>query len=532
MDRPVIVIFAETTHNLNERFSPLVAEVRCHYQDPVLIGYFAGFELGDQRVKDSGLFQKTLFYATAEEAAAQIQDVRHDHALTFINHNFTHRDHSLFSAARKCIPHSRFILRNRINLERCLTSGIDDREMISKGVDAAQRMKRKISVIAQGLALLSGVILLFGKLYYSLFAPKRPEKRRILFIKLDVLGDMIVTIPYIAALRRHMHDAELTVMASSRGAGILQEQHILHPEGLYDHLLVWDAPWHTKFPNILGLEDLWKLVALLPRLWRERFDIAIQPVNFGTGIVLAVLSLAKRVHAVIDPRLPLAVSMSRFVSDPVPVKWDKMYHLSDWTKLVFDPLGINIVSIHPGLMVCESGRQRTAEELELHGYVPGQKIIVFNVGAGHPIRVWRPDLYAELIRRVHELYAPFMVLTGSRKERTLGKEIETKAGVPLLNAVGTLTFNDLIALTHMASLVVTADTGLMHLAAALDIPQVVIFGAGLVDSCKPLSSTYAIVKHELGCSGCADRCFAPGYPPCLEEVTVPMVFSAVQKILI
>jgi ADP-heptose:LPS heptosyltransferase len=79
--------------------------------------------------------------------------------------------------------------------------------------------------------------------------------------------------------------------------------------------------------------------------------------------------------------------------------------------------------------------------------------------------------------------------------------------------------------------VVTPDTGVMHIAAALNRNIVALFGAGLVPFCRPLSDNYVIVKHELGCSGCGDKCFTEVNVPCLDFITVEEVVNAAKGFL-
>jgi heptosyltransferase-2 len=113
----------------------------------------------------------------------------------------------------------------------------------------------------------------------------------------------------------------------------------------------------------------------------------------------------------------------------------------------------------------------------------------------------------------------------------LAAKIERLAAFPILNTAGKLSLNELIALMSLTDLTITADTAVMHMAAALNVPLVAIFGAGQVNYCKPLSANHLIVKKEMGCSGCGDRCYADGYPPCLEAISPTMVFEAAQKML-
>jgi len=154
------------------------------------------------------------------------------------------------------------------------------------------------------------------------------------------------------------------------------------------------------------------------------------------------------------------------------------------------------------------------------------------LGAGHPRRKWSPENYAKLLQILSDDKSVFPILIGGPGEVKLGNVIQGLLNYEALNLVGGLNLNQLTALLSISEVVVTPDTGVMHMAAALDRKIVAIFGAGLVPFCRPLCSEYIIVKQELGCSGCNDICFTTGDAPCIALVTVDMVLIAVQALLL
>jgi ADP-heptose:LPS heptosyltransferase len=224
--------------------------------------------------------------------------------------------------------------------------------------------------------------------------------------------------------------------------------------------------------------------------------------------------------------------MRRFVSDPVDIIHDRQYQLKDLVEISLQRVGVEKCYDSPAVLIDEPSRKKVALWLQQRGHVQSNKLVLVNVGAGSPLRVWGQEKFAGLIKAIHSSFVVTVVLVGSGSDAAIATEIDALAGVPLINSVGCLSLNELIALSSDSALVITVDTGIMHLAAATNTPLVAIFGAGLVGYCKPLSNNYRIVKEELGCSGCADRCFVDGYPPCLEGITVDAVFSAAKQILL
>jgi len=533
MEEIPILILAETCYDLKERFAPLVEEINTKFGLVPVIGIFLGRKQCTVPIEDGGLFSEKYFYEEPDSTTLLIKNTPHRLLITFINHNTSPYDTRLYLTAQRASSRCAFVLRNRINLHNFLVTRIDDSDRIRPEIAMAPKIHSAIKRKALLLSLLVASVVIARKTTNLLTGKPREKSKRILFIKLDVLGDMILAIPSIAALRHKCPEAELTVLASSRGAGILHEQNELHPGGLCDRILVWDAPWHNTFIKVLGVGVILQMFRQLPQYWRNPYDIVIQPVNFGTGVAFAALTMGRRVFAVIDERLPLAMRLRGLVSDPVGVPQDRIFHMKDCAELLLARLGVDKITYVPGLMVADQARQIVTRFLENEGY-RSNRLILVNVGAGHRVRVWGNDKFAQLTRELDLKYNATIVLIGSPTEKEMGAEIEQISGTSgriLINAVGRFSMNELIALVSLADLMITVDTGIMHLAAALNTPMVAIFGAGLVDFCKPLSQNYIIVKEELGCSGCGDSCFVSGDPPCLERVSVPRVLQAIDSLV-
>lgn len=528
-----IVLLAECSINLSERFTPIIAEIRKYLPNSSIICIFARFEIEDIAFNLPDGVERFFFPKDEIKATSIIKSLPHTTLITLINHNATIRDYRLFRAAQKSkSPKTIYLLRNCVSLNEYFIDGIDNSRKIRCLVKTARITDISIHLKVNLLVIFVATVMLVAKPIKYIAGIKKQQKKRILFIKLDVLGDMIVTIPYLRALRQAYKDAELTVLASKRGAVILEEQGKLYEDGLFDELLIWDTPWHFKCQKLLTMHDLWKTVKALPGFWRKRYQLVIQPVGLGTGVMFALLTLGERIVAIIDPYLPLARRMRHFVTDPIDIKIEKIYHLKDFTELALAYLGVSRDDTFPSLLVSDDAQNTVSQFLgqeALEGTC--EKLIVVNVGAGNALRVWGADKFAALIRSIVSAYRATVVLVGSNADAEMAAEIKCLSAVPVVNSVGRLSLNDIIALAKRADLMVTVDTGIMHLAAALETPMVAIYGAGLVDFCKPLSTNYIIVKKELGCSGCADRCFVEGRPPCLDAVDVDDVFSAVQTIL-
>lgn len=528
-NRPVI-IYAEYCHDLVKRYASLMVEMKARHRSRMIIGVFILFDRLVTSATTNDLFDEVHYFAAPERAVAWLSEIPHHRVFAFIDHNSTIRDYYLFKSLQGMKPKPVVLLRNKVSLMSYFTTGQDEDCIIGKKIAHARKIQVQSQVKAFMLGWLAKIVITAGKLKRAA-AGSTNAGRRILFVKLDLLGDMVVTLPYLAALRKANSDAELTVLTSGKGSVLLKEQEHICPGSLYDHLIVWDAPWHRKVPSAMGFRDVKEMLQQLPALWKHNYDIVIQPVNFGTGILFAALCLGKRVIAPIDGRLPLSVRMRLFVTDPVTVRQDRTHHMRDLIEVILERARVTDRPRHMALLVDQEARDRMVLLTAQKGHDRDKKLILVNTGAGHVLRRWSTRSFGELIKKLSRYSNCTIALTGTHAEQMLADEVERFADIPVLNTAGNISLNELVALISIADMVITADTSVMHIAAALNKPLVAIFGASLVDYCAPLSTQHVIVNEELGCSGCGDRCFADGYPPCLAAVSPTMVFEATRKLL-
>lgn len=526
-----IVIYAEYCHDYAQRFTPLVALIRGHYGSCRVVGMFPLYGRSVAEVM-AGPFDELYCFPTPDAAVERIKGQSLRQFFAFVDHNPTFQDLLLYASLKGIYPNPAVLFRNTVSLARFLTLGKDDDLTIRRKLSCLRSGLRTERLKTRILVILAGMVIKAGRLIRAAAGPEANWRKRILFLRLDLLGDMTVTLPYLAAVKKQYPDAELTVMASSKGAAILSEQAAITPGLLYDNLEIWDAPWHRKNPRAIGIPELKEMLSRLPRAWKHNYDIIVQPVNFGTGILFALLCLGKRVVAPIDSRLPLSLGIRKYVSDPVEPPRERIPHMVDFLALTLARFGISEEAVRPVFNVKPEARERMGALLARKGHAATKKLILVNVGAGNRLRCWGIGNFCQLILALLEHQTGTIALIGARNDVATADEIAHIVGHSVVNTAGRLDLGDLAALISLANLTITADTAVMHITAALDKPVLALFGAGLVDYCRPLNAENFIAKSELGCSGCGDQCFATGYPPpCLAAVTPGYVFDAAVAML-
>ncbi len=155
--------------------------------------------------------------------------------------------------------------------------------------------------------------------------------------------------------------------------------------------------------------------------------------------------------------------------------------------------------------------------------------VVFCPGAEYgPAKRWPARHFAELARLIATSQNPVWLI-GSDKDAAVGDEIAAAAGGAALNLCGRSTLEQAIDLIAAARFVVSNDSGLMHVAAALERPLVALYGSSSPGYTPPLSAQATIVSRNLSCSPCFKRECPLGHFDCLNGITPLQVAQSVQQ---
>jgi heptosyltransferase-2 len=181
----------------------------------------------------------------------------------------------------------------------------------------------------------------------------------------------------------------------------------------------------------------------------------------------------------------------------------------------------------PRLRADPANQRRLREQLGLSDPGPA---IAFMPGAEYgPAKQWPLRHYANLANRLAARGCQVWIL-GSAKDHPAGEEIRALAGGRAINLCGQTALADAVDLLDMSAAAVTNDSGLMHVAAALDKPLVALFGSSTPDHTPPLSGRAAILYLRLECSPCFERNCPLGHTRCLDDITPDSVLSALNSL--
>jgi heptosyltransferase-2 len=270
----------------------------------------------------------------------------------------------------------------------------------------------------------------------------------------------------------------------------------------------------------LRLFARWQLAR---RLRARGYDLAfILPNSFKSALIPFFARIPRRIGFVGEWRYGLLTEARPLDEQRTPLMVER------FSSLALPGQSPPAAAARPVLTV----RQGEAEILLAKlGLARPVRLACFCPGAEYgPAKRWPPDYFAELAQRLSREGWSIWLL-GSQKDVEVGAEISRQAGAAVLDLTGKTTLDEAIVLLSTADLVISNDSGLMHVAAALDRPMVAIYGSSSPRFTPPLSGQARVVQLSLPCSPCFQRVCPLGHFDCMRRLGAPRIREEIGALL-
>jgi len=334
----------------------------------------------------------------------------------------------------------------------------------------------------------------------------------ILIVKLSAIGDVIHTLPSLAALRKLYPEAHITWVVEEAAAGLVNN----HP--LLDAVLISRRKSWIKY---LGKGEfsrpLREMRAFLRELRKRPYDLVIDFHGLLKSALIVLLSGGKRKLGY-DSMQELS---GLFYNEKIPEDMNK--HAVDRYLDFPRHLGAKIAKAQFILPSDNAAQARIQSLLEKY-HLENKKFIAVNPVAYWETKLWNDEKFAGLADLIKTKLNMEVVFTGSEK-RSIEK-ITTRMQEKAVNLAGETTLPELAYLYQKALLLVTTDSGPMHLAAAVGTPVVALFGPTDPQRTGPYGDGHVIIRADLPCSPCLlKKCPTT---KCMQDILPEQVMAAIK----
>jgi len=369
--------------------------------------------------------------------------------------------------------------------------------------------------------------------------PRWRDARRVLAVRLDNLGDVLVTSPALRAIKESLPQISLTLLASPVGAQVGR----LNP--YVDDVIVYQAPWMDPWSQLP--QDTDRERAMVETVAAGRFDGAIIFTSFRQSSLPAaylcyMAGIPLRLAASIDGPGSLLTTRHKHP--------EHMMHEVERGLDLVGAIGLGAQADDLVLKTPDDARVRLAQRLPSPPREPspptplptageggrrGGLLVVVHPGCSMPARTYPWQMFGRVVDLLVERMGATVVVTGAADERELVERVRGCVQEPnrdrVLGMAGTLPFDEFCALIERADLTITNNTGTMHVSAAVKTPVVALFAlTNPPEQWGPWRVPHRQLYHEVSCRICYKRA-CPYNHECLTLVSPEAVVEAARELL-
>jgi heptosyltransferase II len=324
------------------------------------------------------------------------------------------------------------------------------------------------------------------------------EIKKILFITLSNIGDVILTLPSLDLLKATFAEAAITVLVGPRPQEIFNGNPAIGQVVVYDKKMTW-----------------FKKAALFWKLKNERFDMIVDLRNTFMGFILAA-----------------PYKTSPFTRIPSGFGHMRDRHLYKIRRLL-DRLGRDALRASPrvALAVKDDDRHERDRIMKDSGIARTDRIVVISPGARSHTKRWPSDNFCSLAQLLIDELGVKVVIVGDHCDVAVADDLAGRFKESLLNLTGKTSIKQLAAVIEKANLVITNDSAVSHIASYLNTPVIALFG--ITDEVRygPWSDTCVVLKKDIHCRPCRRSQCPRNTLECIRSITVTDCYMKARDIL-
>jgi len=322
------------------------------------------------------------------------------------------------------------------------------------------------------------------------------------------IGDAIMTLPAVASIRATYPKAHLAILVKSLVADVYR---------LFsgaDEIIIYEKKFDSP-PGVLHLAR---------RLKKEKFDLAILLQNAIEAAIIALAAgIPLRAGYDSDGRGLLLTHRIRRTEEI------KKIHQVDYYLEMVKALGC--VSVHREMNL--ETRINISEARDVWDkYLPGFRKDLIGIAPGATYgaaKRWFPERFSQVADQLNEEFSTRGIILGGKGDTETANQVKKLSNSKLVNLAGETNLREAIYLISQCRLFISNDSGLMHIAGALNIPTVAIFGSTNPVTTSPVGKRSVVVRKEISCSPCLKKTCPTDFR-CMKEISVDDVFNVAKNL--
>ncbi len=332
--------------------------------------------------------------------------------------------------------------------------------------------------------------------------------QRVLAIKFRHIGDVLLTIPALKALKATFPKADLTLMINSGTEEMVSGNPVL------DHIIVFNRDTLTASIAARVKEEL----RVISEVRKGRFDMTVNFTDGDRGALVSFLSGA-RYRLAYDPR-GRGMMGKRKLYTHIAIKPDWRIHTIDRDLSLISAFGINGGDRKVDLYYPEAAAEKVRHLLESSGMGEREHFVHIHPTSRWMFKAWTIEGNAAVVDHIQNMGVPVILTSGpAQREIDMVTEIVNHCSTSPIVFSGSLTLKELAAIIDRAIMFFGVDSAPMHMAAALGTPVVSMFGPSANSIWEPRGEDDTVITSQHECRPCMeDGCNGSKISKCLTEI--------------
>jgi len=336
--------------------------------------------------------------------------------------------------------------------------------------------------------------------------------KNILITKPSSLGDIVLALPALRALRMSFPEAKISWLIRPEFAQLIENHPHLDEIITFDRKLLARAWFH---PGAFGA-----LMSLIRKLRRSKFDIVFDFQGLFRTASLAWLSGCKTRFGKATAREFATIFYTHKIIHNI-----ENIHVVDYYMKIIQTAGASDFGVEFVFPQNPGAEDSVGKLLASQGIQDNYAVLIS--GSVHQDKCWPPERFAQLADMISSQYGLSIVATGSASEAKIVEKVKENSNVTIVSLAGQTSLSQLVALLKRAKLVVSNDTGPGHIAAALGVPLVMMFGRANPIMLEPYRRKDCVIAIEPEGRGIKTNNLDPKYD--IKHITVEQVYQKVRQ---